>query len=129
MTLHYRLPGDSADHQAAMTKSGSRWTATVNPNATNPNAQGNVDVLRDGTDDIGKTSKSGTKSFKVTRCNFPAVLHFFDSSGAACPVSTIHLYFSANDRDGLSASGAKVTYTYVRTNGKKRTLTGGAAER
>ena len=29
----------------------------------------------------------------------------------------------ASDRDGLSLSGAAATYTYVRTNGHRRTLT------
>ena len=42
MTLHYHLPGDPADHQAAMTKSGGSWKATVTPNATNPNARGSA---------------------------------------------------------------------------------------
>ena len=89
-----------------MTKSGSKWSATVNPNATNPNARGSASYFVTSRDDLGKTARSATRSFKVTRCNFPAVLHFNDSSGAACPVSTISLYFTANDRDGLSASGA-----------------------
>ncbi len=58
-------------------------------------------------DATGKTARSSTRSFKVTRCNYPAVLHFSDSSGAACPVSTISLYFMASDRDGLCLSGRR----------------------
>lgn len=122
MTLHYHLPGDPTDHQAPMAKAGGAWTARVNANATNPNARGTAAYSVTGRDALGKTSRSGTRSFKVTRCNFPAVLHYSDSTGAACPVSTISLYFFASDRDGLAASGATVFYTYVRANGKQRTL-------
>ena len=85
MTLHYHLPGDPADHQAAMTKSGGSWKATVSPNATNPNARGSASFSVVARDATGKTARSSTRSFKVTRCNYPAVLQFSDSSGAACP--------------------------------------------
>jgi hypothetical protein len=122
LTLHYHLPGDNADHTAPMTKSGSKWSATVNPNAANPNARGSASYFVTSRDDLGKTARSATRSFKVTRCNFPAVLHYSDSTGAACPVSTIRLYFMANDRDGLASKDAVVSYTYTRTNGKRRTL-------
>jgi hypothetical protein len=73
-------------------------------------------------DTTGKTARSPTRSFKVTRCNFPAVLQALDAAGAACPVSTITLSFRAYDRDGLASNNAVVFYTYVRTNGRKRTL-------
>ena len=123
MTLHYHVPGGGADHQASMSKSGAKWTAKVSPNAANPNARGSATYSVTARDATGKTTKSPTRSFKVTRCNYPAALHFSDSTGAACPVSTISLYFFASDRDGLASSNAVVSYTYVRTNGNKRTLT------
>jgi hypothetical protein len=43
-------------------------------------------------------------------------------TGSVCQ-GLITVNFTANDRDGLSASGAVLSYTYYRVNGKKRTLT------
>ncbi len=124
LTLHYHLPGDNADHTAPMTKSGSKWSATVNPNAANPNARGSASYFVTSRDDLGKTARSATRSFKVTRCNFPAVLHYSDSSGAACPVSTISaLLHGERPRRSRRRRAPIVSYTYTRTNGKRRTLT------
>ena len=93
-----------------MAKTGSQWRPTVNPNASDPNARGKVVVLCHGTRRPGQDDEVGHRSFKVTRCNFPAVFAFqLDSSGAACPASTISLYFTGERsrrphrlrRDGL----------------------------
>ncbi len=122
VTLHYRLPGDGSFRDAKMAKNGNRWQAKVTPVDQRPNADGKATYYITGDDDLGATGKSATRTFTVNRCNFPAALFFRDSTGAACPVSTISLYFQASDRDGLSASGATVSYTYLRKNGHKTTL-------
>jgi hypothetical protein len=113
-----------------MTKSGGSWKTTVNPNATNPNARGSATFSVTARDATGKTAKSSTRSFKVTRCNFPASFNFvqWDAGPACASAFTIHVSISASDRDGLGAQSAKVVYSYTPKGGSRRTASAALAQ-
>jgi hypothetical protein len=127
VTLRYRLPGDGSYRTKAMTKSGDNWSAKVTPVDQRPNADGKASYYVQSQDKLGKSAKSGTRTFTVDRCNYPAV---FGPTGWSagqfpprmCSRWTTTFYGSASDKDGLDGSSAVFVYTYVRTDGTKKTV-------
>ena len=114
VTLHYRLPGDSAFRDKPMAKNGSSWRATVTPVDQRPNADGKVTYYVTGKDALGESTRSGNQSFIANRCNFPAdfgTVNFDVAQGCASAATGFANINRATDRDGLTASSAKVVYS------------------
>jgi len=116
VTLHYRLPGDSAFRDKPMAKNGSSWRAAVTPVDQRPNADGNVTYYVTGKDALGESTRSGTHAFNANRCNFPAdfgTVNFDVAQACASSATGFANINGATDRDGLTAGSAKVVYTFT----------------
>jgi hypothetical protein len=115
VTLHYRLPGDGSFRDAKMARNGDRWRATVTPADQRPNADGKASFYVVAEDGLGKTRRSPTQAFSIDRCNFPSDFGNVNWDTAPACASNATAYVSiarATDDDGLTASSAKVVYTY-----------------
>jgi hypothetical protein len=131
VTLFYRLPGDGTFRKQAMASNGDRWSAKVTPNNQKPNADGRASFYVSATDKTGKSSKTGTSTFSVNRCNYPADFGTVNwDTNQACDSATT-AFASINgafDRDGLTGSSAKVVYSYTPKGGSRKTATRSIAQ-
>jgi hypothetical protein len=133
VTLFYRLPGDGTFRKQAMASNGDRWSAKVTPNNQKPNADGRASFYVSATDKTGKSSKTGTSSFNVDRCDYEATFNNDSLNGGLyifCPPQTTSVNFrwdfSVSDPDGVGGvvSSATLTYRVVNSsNGKVKTGT------
>ena len=105
MTLHYQLPGDGADHQARWRRAGRGGRAKVTPNASEPErATATATYYVTARDAHGQDVEVGHAVVQGHPLQLPGGARTSATArGAACPVSTISLYFFASDRDGLAA--------------------------
>jgi hypothetical protein len=126
VTLHYRLPGDGSFRDAKMTNNGDRWRATVTPVDQRPNADGKASYYVVGEDELGKSSRSPTRTFTVDRCNYPSSFGVvnWDTNQVCASATTVFASIGrATDQDGLVAQSAKVVYGFTPKGGGRKSAT------